>query len=130
MIDEKEKVVKKEDTTIKKKDVKQPKQKNNKKRIILISSIVAIIVVLAILSVIFALINHSNDKVLSGITINGVEVGGKTKDEIKTMLEEKVNAKKTEDLVVKLNAQTEDGEDYKGAVSFEQLQLNYNLDYY
>ena len=128
MIDEKEKVVKKEDTTIKKKDVKQPKQKNNKKRIILISSIVAIIVVLAILSVIFALINHSNDKVLSGITINGVEVGGKTKDEIKTMLEEKVNAKKTEDLVVKLNAQTEDGEDYKGAVSFEQLQLNYNLD--
>lgn len=128
MIEEKEKVVTKEETTVKENNLKQPKKMSKKKKIIIISTIVAIIAILAILSVIFAIINHSNDKVLNGITLNGVEVGGKTKDEIKTMLEEKVNAKKTEDLIVKLNAQTEDGENYKGAVSFEQLQLNYNLD--
>ncbi len=127
MIKEKEKLVKKEDTTIKK-TATHAKEKKSKKKVIIISSIVVVVIILAILSTIFALINKNNDKILNGITINGVEVAGKTKEEIKTMLEEKVNAKKTEDLIVKLNAQTEDGEPYKGAISFEQLQLNYKLD--
>ena len=127
MIKEKEKVVKKEDATAKQTNT-HVKEKKSKKKVIIISSIVVVLIILAILSTIFALINKNNDKILNGVTINGVEVAGKTKDEIKTMLEEKVNAKKTEDLIVKLNAQTEDGEQYKGAISFEQLQLNYNLD--
>lgn len=127
MIEEKEKVAEKEDTKIEK-TTTHSKEKNNKKKIIIISSIVAVVIILAILSTIFALINKNNDKILNGITINGVEVAGKTKDEIKTMLEEKINTKKTEDLIVKLDAKTEDGEPYKGGISFEQLQLNYNLD--
>ena len=42
------------------------------------------------------------------------------------MLEEKIIAKQTEDLIVKLDAQAEDGTEYKGVISFEQLQLNIN----
>ena len=88
MIKEKEKLVKKEDTTIKK-TATHAKEKKSKKKVIIISSIVVVVIILAILSTIFALINKNNDKILNGITINGVEVAGKTKEEIKTMLEEK-----------------------------------------
>ena len=127
MIEEKEKIVKKEPTTVKK-PTKHSKEKGSKKKIIIISVIVIILLVVAVLSTIFALLNNNNDKILNGVTINGIEIAGKTKDEVKTMLEEKITAKQTEDLIVKLDAQTEDGTEYKGAISFEQLQLNYKLD--
>lgn len=127
MIEEKERIVKTEPTTAKQ-PTKHSKEKGSKKKIIIISVIVIILLVVAVLSTIFALLNNNNDKILNGVTINGIEIAGKTKDEVKTMLEEKITAKQTEDLIVKLDAQTEDGTEYKGAISFEQLQLNYKLD--
>lgn len=127
MIEEKEKIVKKEPTTAKK-PTKHSREKGSKKKLIIVSVIVTILLVVAVLSTIFALLNNNNDKILNGVTINGVEIAGKTKDEVKTMLEEKIIAKQTEDLIVKLDAQAEDGTEYKGVISFEQLQLNYKLD--
>ena len=127
MIEEKEKIVKKEPTTAEK-PTKHSREKGSKKKLIIVSVIVTILLVVAVLSTIFALLNNNNDKILNGVTINGVEIAGKTKDEVKTMLEEKIIAKQTEDLIVKLDAQAEDGTEYKGVISFEQLQLNYKLD--
>jgi vancomycin resistance protein YoaR len=127
MIEEKEKIVEQKDIPKVKEPGKHGKEKSNKK-VIIICSIIAIIIVIAILSTIFALINSKNEKMLNGISINGISVSGKDKDEVKEILSEKIEAKKTEDLVVKLDAKTEDGAEYKGVISFEQLQLNYKLD--
>lgn len=127
MIEEKEKIVEQKDIPKVKEPGKHGKEKSNKK-VIIICSIIAIIIVIAILSTIFALINSKNEKMLNGISINGISVSGKDKDEVKEILSEKIEAKKTEDLVVKLNAKTEEGAEYKGVISFEQLQLNYKLD--
>lgn len=127
MIKEKEKVVEQKEDTKAKEPGKHCKGKSNKK-IIIICSIVAIFIIIAILSTIFALINSNNEKMLNGISINGISVSGKSKDEVKELLNEKVEAKKVEDLIVKLDAKTKDGEEYKGVISFEQLQLNYKLD--
>ena len=104
MIEEKEKIVKKEPTTAKK-PTKHSREKGSKKKLIIVSVIVTILLVVAVLSTIFALLNNNNDKILNGVTINGVEIAGKTKDEVKTMLEEKIIAKQTEDLIVKLDEQ-------------------------
>lgn len=127
MIEEKKKIVEQKDIPKVKEPGKHGKEKSNKK-VIIICSIIAIIIVIAILSTIFALINSKNEKMLNGISINGISVSGKDKDEVKEILSEKIEAKKTEDLVVKLDAKTEEGAEYKGVISFEQLQLNYKLD--
>ena len=129
MVEEQEKLEKKDKVHIEKEEKSKKKEnKSKKKKIIIITIIISIIVLAGILSTVFALVNSKSDKVLSGITINNIEVGGKTKEEIKTLLEEKINAKKAEDVVVKTNQQTADGGEYKGIISFEQLQLNYKLD--
>ena len=94
MIEEKEKIVKKEPTTAKK-PTKHSREKGSKKKLIIVSVIVTILLVVAVLSTIFALLNNNNDKILNGVTINGVEIAGKTKDEVKNMLEEKIIAKQT-----------------------------------
>lgn len=127
MIEEKEKIVEQKEVPKVKEHGKHGKEKSNKK-VIIICSIIAIAIVIAILSTIFALINSNNEKMLSGISINGISVSGKNKDEVKKILSEKTEAKKTEDLVVKLDAKTEEGAEYRGVISFEQLQLNYKLD--
>lgn len=127
MIKEKEKIEKKEETSTKQPE-KHSKEKKSKKKTIAIISAIILVIVLAVLSTVFGLINMNNNKILNGVTINNIDVSGKTKEELKTMLQEKITAKQTEDLNVKLDAQTEEGEEYKGVISFEQLQLNYKLD--
>ena len=82
MIEEKEKIVEQKDIPKVKEPGKHGKEKSNKK-VIIICSIIAIIIVIAILSTIFALINSKNEKMLNGISINGISVSGKDKDEVK-----------------------------------------------
>ncbi len=127
MIKEKEKIVEQKENPELKETEKHSK-KNGNKKIIIVCSVIAIAIIIAIFSTIFALINSNNEKILNGISINGISVSGKDKDEVKKLLAEKTEAKRTEDLVVKLDTKTKDGEEYKGIVSFEQLQLNYKLD--
>lgn len=127
MIKEKEKIVEQKENP-KLKETEKHSKKNGNKKIIIVCSVIAIAIIIAIFSTIFALINSNNEKILNGISINGISVSGKDKDEVKKLLAEKTEAKRTEDLVVKLDTKTKDGEEYKGIVSFEQLQLNYKLD--
>lgn len=127
MIKEKEKIVEQKENPELKETEKHSK-KNGNKKIIIVCSVIAIAIIIAIFSTIFALINSNDEKILNGISINGISVSGKDKDEVKKLLAEKTEAKRTEDLVVKLDTKTKDGEEYKGIVSFEQLQLNYKLD--
>ena len=74
------------------KKTKKEKRKSKKSKKIIISVIIVIIIML-LFSTVFALTNMSNEKIISGVSIQGVEVSGLTKDEaiakIQTTYDEK-----------------------------------------
>ena len=86
---------------------------------VIISSI--IILFLLVFSVIFALININNDKIISGISINNIEVSGLTKEEAKGKLETIINEKISKDIVLKY-------EDFTTEISPKLIEANYNID--
>lgn len=80
--------------------VKQGKtKKRNIKKIVISVVIVAIIVLL--FSTVFALTNINNEKIISGITIEGIEVSGLTKEEAKAKLETIYTEKKEKNIELK-----------------------------
>ena len=76
------------------KDNKSEKKGTRKVKKIIISVIIVILVAL-IFSTVFALTNINNEKIISGVTIKGVEVSGLTKEEaiakLETVYSEKIN---------------------------------------
>lgn len=67
------------ETPIDKKSLPVKKEKNNKKKIFLI--LLGFIIILAVLSFIFGLITSKSNKIISGISVNGIDVSNLTKDE-------------------------------------------------
>ncbi len=65
-------------------NIEKQKMKNCKKIII---SIIIVAIVVSLFSTVFALININNEKIISGITINEIEVSGLTKEEAIAKLE-------------------------------------------
>lgn len=67
------------DSTIDKKSLPVKKGENNRKKILLF--LFGFIIILAILSFIFGLIASKSNKIISGISVNGIDVSNLTKDE-------------------------------------------------
>ena len=84
----------KKDQKKKDKENKTGKKQTKKVKKIIISIIIVVIVAL-LFSTVFALTNINNEKIISGVTIKGVEVSGLTKEEaiakIETVYSEKIN---------------------------------------
>ena len=91
---------KKEDIT-KIKTKEEIKTKNNKKSLWLIILFSVLVVFLLVISVIFALININNEKILDNVTIMGIDVSDFTREEAKKAVTEVVDAKLAEELVLK-----------------------------
>lgn len=91
---------KKEDIT-KIKTKEEIKTKNNKKSLWLIILFSVLVVFLLVISVIFALININNEKILNNVTIMGIDVSDLTREEAKKAVTEVVDAKLAEELVLK-----------------------------
>ena len=93
---------KKEETTLETKKYNNyqknlQKTKNNKVTVILI--IIAVLIVLVgIFSTVFALANITNTKMMQGISINGIEVSGLTKEEASKKVEETINEQLAKDI--------------------------------
>ena len=105
-----------------KKETEKMNSKKSKKKYILISSIIAVIIVIgAILSTIFAIFNINNDKMMSGISISGIEVSGLSKEEAKAKIETVYNEKKQEEIAVKY-------QDYETTINPTLLEVNYHID--
>lgn len=105
-----------------KKEIEKMDNTKNKKKYILASSIIVVIIVLgAILSTIFALLNMNNDKMISGLTIAGIEVSGLTKEEAKFKLETIYNEKKEKEISIRY-------QDYETMLNPTLLEVNYNID--
>lgn len=85
------------DTTFKK-----PKKKHTKGIVITIC-ILILLIILGVLSTIFALLNINSDKIISGISILGIDVSGLTQDEANTKISESLNSRLETNLVFSHN---------------------------
>lgn len=97
--------------------------KKDRKKLI-VSMIVVIILLLTIVavSVVFALLNINNTKIISGISISGINVSNLSKEDAKKFLTEKANDKISKTISLKYN------EEYETTINLEQIELNYEIE--
>ena len=104
------------------KEHEQIKEKNEhkpRKKWVLPVIISSIVIVLAIIfSVIFAFINLNSDKIVSGVSIGGIDVSGLTKDEAAGKIQTLVNAKKERDIMLKY-------QDYETEINLDLIEADY-----
>ena len=104
------------------KDIKKMDNKKSKKKYIIIASVIAAIIVIGLLlSTIFALINIGNEKMMSGISIEGIEVSGLTNEEAKAKVETIYNQKKEKEINIKY-------QDYESTLNPTLMEVEYNVD--
>ena len=125
-VEKKKKEKKKEETTkFKKSNNKKELRKmdgEKKKRKWIIPIIIGIVIIFALFfSTIFALININNEKLISGISIEGIDVSGLSKDEAKAKLENIYNEKKAQEIKLKY-------EDYESTLNPTIMEVNYDIE--
>ena len=98
------------------------KRKKRKKRIIVTSVTVGIIIVVALfISTIFALVNINNDKIMSGISIEGIDMSGLTKEEAMANLQSIYDEKKEKEIAIKY-------EDFETTLNPDLMEVNYDVE--
>lgn len=101
-------------------ETKRIKQKNSKKLMPIII-VVILIILLLIFSTIFSFMNLNNDKIVSGVKIENIDVAGLSKDEAKSKIESIYNEKKQKDINLKY-------QDFETTINPELIETNYNTD--
>ena len=99
------------------KSEKKPKNK------LLISciSIGILVVILLIFSVIFSLINIGNNSIIGKVSIMGIDVSNMTNEEAIKALEDVINNKVSEELILKK-------EDYETSINANQINAQYDIE--
>ena len=95
------------------------KKRKKRKKAILISFILVILI--AIFSTIFAFININNEKIISGVTIKGIEVSGLTKEEAMAKLETIYSEKLEKDLKLKYG-------EYESELNPTLMEVKYDIE--
>ncbi len=95
------------------------KKRKRKKKILIVSLI--LIVLIAIFSTIFAFININNEKIISGVTIKGIEVSGLTKEEAMAKLETIYSEKLEKDLKLKYG-------EYESELNPTLMEVKYDIE--
>lgn len=96
-------------------------KKNNHKKINKITVIIIPIIFLIIISVIFALMNITNENILNNISIMGIDVSDLSKEEAKTVLNDIINKKINEEIILKKD-------DYETSITPNQINANFNIE--
>ncbi len=96
-------------------------KKNNHKKINKITVIIISIIFLIIISVIFALMNITNENILNNISIMGIDVSDLSKEEAKTVLNDIINKKINEEIILKKD-------DYETSITPNQINANFNIE--
>ena len=119
--------IKKEEINIednnKEKSFKKNIQEDNKnKRVIIpVIFISCILVFLLIFSVIFALLNVTNNKIFSNILIMGIDVSNMTKEEATKTITDIINTKLSEEMILKKD-------DYETSLNATQISANFDIE--
>ncbi len=103
------------------KDQKEQTIKKRKKRKKVIITSLILIILIAIFSTIFAFININNEKIISGVTIKGIEVSGLTKEEAMAKLETIYSEKLEKDLKLKYG-------EYESELNPTLMEVKYDIE--
>lgn len=95
------------------------KPKKSWKKIIIIASVLIILAIF--ISLIFALININNSNIISGVSIENIDMSGLSKEEAKGKLEIIYNEKLQKEISVKY-------QDYESEINPTILETNYKID--
>ena len=117
---EKKDIEKNVDKNKEKAEVKKEKKKKRSIKKIVISIIIVAIVAL-LFSTVFALTNINNNKIISGITINGVDVSGLTQEEAKAKLETIYTEKMNTNIDLKY-------EEFESELNATLMEVNYDVE--
>ena len=101
------------------KEIKKKKEKNRFKATVIVIS--ALILVLIIFSVIFALSNINNERILNKVTIMGIDVSNMSREDAKNNINKVINSKLSEELVLKKD-------DYETTINATQLNVNFDIE--
>lgn len=105
-----------------KKDVKDMTPSEYKKKKWLIPSIIVIVIIVAIfISTIFALVNMNNEKIISGISISGIDVSGLSKEEAIAKMTTIYQEKKEKEIGIQY-------EDYETTLNPTVMGVNYEIE--
>lgn len=99
----------------------EKKQTKRKKKIKIAIIIGIIIFILFIFSIIFALLNMNSNKIISGISVNGIEISGLTVEEARGKLETIIAEKKNKQIFLKYN-------DFETEINAELMEVNYDIE--
>lgn len=120
-----EKIEQEKETEEEKKNIinnEQPKTNNKKNKKVLIIAICSICIVLALLiSTGFALININNNKIISNVSVEEVELGGLTIEDAKKKLSELLEKNLEQDINVK-------AENFEYQIQLSQIEAKYDID--
>lgn len=102
------------------KTVKDMSETKKKKWIIPIS--IAIIIIIAIFcSTIFAIVNINNEKIISGVSISGIDVSGLSKEEAKEKINNMYQEKKEKEIGIQY-------QDYETTLNPTLMEVNYEVE--
>jgi len=113
---EEENVIKEEKNTYKVKT-----NKSKKKAIIALICLSVIIILAFLFSTIFALINLNNVNIISGIKVNGIDIGKLSKEETIQKLNDEANKKLESDILIK-------ADDFEYGIKLSQIETKYNIE--
>ena len=101
------------------KEIKKKKEKNRFKATVIVISV--LILILIVFSVIFALSNINNERILNKVTIMGIDVSNMSREDAKNNINKVINLKLSEELVLKK-------EDYETTINATQLNAKFDVE--
>ena len=96
-------------------------KKLNRKSTICIVLVSIIVIFLLIISVIFSLININNENILNNVSILGIDVSNMSQEKAKEAVSEVVNAKLTEEMILKKD-------DYETSLNANQISAQFDVE--
>lgn len=102
-------------------ETKQLKKNKKTKKIIMVLILTIILLIILTLSTIFGIITSNSNKIISGISINGIDISNLTKDEAVSKLNVELESDLNREITLAHN-------DYTTKLSTTELEFGYNIE--
>ncbi len=114
-------IVKSEETTPKEEFNNQFKEKKTRRKLwVSLIVIIVMLIIIGIFSISFAIGNIGNTKIVQGVSVRGINIGGLTKEEAISKLEIELNNELQQDITLKHG-------DFSTTLKPEQIEFTYNI---
>ena len=103
-----------------KKEYETLMKKKHKRNVLIVISVIVLLLLISF-STVFALINRSNEKIISGVRVNGINLKGFTASEAKELLDKKVQEKTQKEICIRID-------DKEQNIVLSQVELEYDTE--